>query len=263
MKEKIMDKMEDYYNRIKSDDYEVLGIFLYGSQNYDLAYEESDVDTKAIIVPNFNEFVLNKKPVSKTIEMDKKDQVDIKDIRLMFDNFLKQNINFVEILFTDYMIINPKYEKIFEPMLENKEEIARYNIYKALNCIAGMSMQKLKALEHPYPATKDKIEKYGYDPKQLHHIIRLNEFIKKYIWEYSYKDCLKSSMKDYLIGIKSHNYYDLDTARAMAKNVDRETKYIKDLYFKNNELQINESIEKLLKNVTINVFKEKFKKEIA
>ena len=40
--------------------------------------------------------------------------------------------------------------------------------------------RKLKALKHPYPTIVDKINKYGYDPKQLHHILRMNDFIKKY-----------------------------------------------------------------------------------
>ena len=31
----------------------ILGVFLYGSQNYNLATENSDVDTKAIYIPPF------------------------------------------------------------------------------------------------------------------------------------------------------------------------------------------------------------------
>jgi predicted nucleotidyltransferase len=163
-KEKIMNRLSEHYKAIESEKYDILGVFLYGSQNYDLAYEGSDIDSKAIIIPNFESFVTNKKPVSKTHEMPNDEHVDVKDIRLMFNNFLKQNINFVEMLFTDYMIINPKYEHVFNYILGENERIARYNIYKTLNCISGMSMQKLKALEHPYPTIKEKIDKYGYDP---------------------------------------------------------------------------------------------------
>ena len=35
----------------KYPEYQILGIFLYGSQNYNIATEKSDVDTKAIIIP--------------------------------------------------------------------------------------------------------------------------------------------------------------------------------------------------------------------
>ena len=38
----------------------VVGIFLYGSQNYNLDYEGSDIDLKAIVIPNINDIVFNK-----------------------------------------------------------------------------------------------------------------------------------------------------------------------------------------------------------
>jgi len=262
LKDKIMNRIQEHYDAIKSDKYDILGIFLYGSQNYGLEYEGSDIDTKAIVIPNFDDFVNSRKPISKTVKMDNGDQIDVKDIRVMFDNFLKQNINFIEILFTEYKIINPKYKDIFQIVIDKNEEISKYNIYKTLNCISGMSMQKLKALEHPYPSIKDKIDKYNYDPKQLHHIIRLNEFIKKYVWGYSYKDCLKSNMKEYLINVKSYDYYKLEDARKIAKATDKETKFIKDDYLQNNKLIVNKDIEKLFENVVIESFKKKFRGDL-
>jgi len=160
------------YNRLKSDfdllvsrKYEVVGVFLQGSQNYDLDYEDSDIDTKAILLPSFNDFLFNRKQISTTLELPPSNEhLDIKDIRLMIENFKKQNINFVEVLFTKYRYMNPKYEKLFKPMFDSRERIARYDEYKTLNSIAGMSMEKFKAMEHPYPTLIHKIEKFGYDP---------------------------------------------------------------------------------------------------
>lgn len=84
-----------------------------GSQNYNLDYEGSDIDTKAIMLPSFSDFVLNAKPLSTTHIMENNEHVDFKDIRLMFDCIKKQNVNFVEILFTPYSIINPEYADPF------------------------------------------------------------------------------------------------------------------------------------------------------
>lgn len=161
------------YNRLKEDfnyltlimGYEVVGVFLVGSQNYNLDYENSDIDTKAILLPSFNDFLFNRKQISTTLELPPSNEhLDIKDIRLMLQNLNKQNINFVEVLFTEYKYMNPKYEKLFKPMFDNREKIARYDEYKTLNSIAGMSMEKFKAMEHPYPTLIDKIKKFGYDP---------------------------------------------------------------------------------------------------
>ena len=254
-------RLEECYKIVEDKGFEIVGIFLQGSQNYELAYENSDIDTKAIALPKFNDFVLNKHPVSTTLILDNNEHIDLKDIRLMFDCFKKQNINFIEILFTKYKILNPKYRKLVMALFENNELIAHYNNYAAVNCIAGTSMEKYKALEHPYPSLIDKIEKYGYDPKQLHHIIRLNEFIKRYISGEAYKGCLISKKKDYLIRVKK-GLHTLDEARIIAKELDKETCQIKNQYMKEHEIQVNHKVEEILNDVLINVMRYNFKSEL-
>lgn len=255
-------RLEECYKIVEDKGFEIVGIFLQGSQNYELAYENSDIDTKAIVLPKFNDFVLNKHPVSTTLVLDNNEHIDLKDIRLMFDCFKKQNISFVEILFTRYKIINPKYESLIKPIFDNNELIAHYNNYAAVNCIAGMSMGKYKALEHPYPATVDKIEKYGYDPKQLHHIIRLNEFIRRYIDGEPYRDCLISKNKEYLIKVKK-GLHNLEEARKLAKDLSKQTCDIKNEYMKQHKVLINKSVETILNNVLVDVMKHNFKSELA
>jgi len=180
----------------------------------------------------------------------------------MFECFKKQNINFVEILFTEYKIINPKYEKLIQKLFDNNEIIARYNNYASVNCISGTSMEKYKALEHPYPATIDKIEKFGYDPKQLHHIIRLNEFIKRYLLGENYSDCLISKEKEYLIEVKK-GIHSLEEAREIAKRLDKETNKIKSDYMNNNPVKINKECEDILNEVLIDIMKHNFKCELS
>ena len=43
----------------------IIGIFVSGSQNYGLADENSDVDTKLIITPSINDFVFNEMNIIK------------------------------------------------------------------------------------------------------------------------------------------------------------------------------------------------------
>lgn len=123
--DKVQQRIQEHYNIAVDEEYEVVGVFLQGSQNYGLAYEDSDVDSKAILLPRFNDFVLNKQPVSTTLILDNDEHIDLKDVRLMFDCFKKQNINFVEILFTKYKVLNPKYETLLQPLFDNGELIAR------------------------------------------------------------------------------------------------------------------------------------------
>jgi predicted nucleotidyltransferase len=257
-----MNRLQEHYSEVENMGYEIVGVFLQGSQNYDLAYKNSDIDSKAILLPKFNDFVLNNKVVSITHVMKNNEHIDLKDIRLMFDCFKKQNINFVEILFSKYKIINPKYEKFMQKLFDNNEKIARYNNYASLNCISGTTMEKYKALEHPYPTLIDKIEKYGYDPKQLHHIIRLNEFIKRYLAGEKYSDCLVSKNKEYLIGVKK-GIHTLEEARALAKTLSDDTYQIKTNYMNNNPVRIVKECEDILNGVLLDIMKHNFKCELS
>lgn len=258
--EKIMKRLHENYARVRNMGYVVVGVFLQGSQNYELDYEGSDIDCKAIVLPTFQDIVLNKKPVSTTLVLENNEHIDLKDIRLMFDCFKKQNINFVEILFTKYKVLNPVFKYLVQPLFDNREEIAHYNNYDAVKCMSGTSMEKYRALEHPYPSLIEKIEKFGYDPKQLHHIIRLNEFIKRYVAGETYENCLVSNQKEYLIEVKK-GFHTLGEARILAKAMDEETKKIREEYMTSNPLSINNHVDEVLNNVLVNVLKFNFKYE--
>lgn len=89
----------------------IVGLFLQGSQNYGLDMPGSDVDTKLIVVPSFKDIAMNKKPISTTHVRANEEHIDWKDIRLYMQTFRKQNLNFLEILFTEYFIVNSLYAK--------------------------------------------------------------------------------------------------------------------------------------------------------
>ncbi len=258
--EKINNRIQEHYDYLKSKGYEVVFLALQGSQNYGLdIYDDdykSDIDSKAIILPSFEDFVYNREPKSKTIVLENNEHIDVKDIRVMFETYKKQNINFVETLFTEFRIVNPKYQELVKPLFDNAEEIAHINYNQALRCMAGMSMEKLKALQHPYPATKDKIDKYGYDPKQLHHILRMNDFIKEYSSGVPFKDCLISKRSQYLITIKK-GVLSEDEAVYLAEETDLETKQYKESHLKEQD-EINQKGIDILNKVKFDILKSKF-----
>jgi len=236
---------------------------LYGSQNYNLHTEQSDIDLKAIVLPSFDDFVANRKPISKTITLESGGQCDVKDIRLMFDCFKKQNVNFIELLFTKYFMLNPEYATEFLPMLLNREKIARYNQVASINCMVGMAYEKRKALCHPYPTIKDKIDKYGYDGKQIHHIFRLQELMGRYMNDIPYSDCLISKNPEFLINVKNDNeYFSLETAKCTADALCDSMSKAKEKYFAENELFIDTRVEEIMHEVTLRIFKKSFRKEI-
>ena len=161
----IMNGVREHYEEAKQyfDESRIVGIFYQGSANYGLDYENSDIDTKLIVTPTFEDIVFNKRPVSTTHVRANNEHIDFKDIRLYIETFRKQNVNFLEILFTPYKIVNPQYEQWWNRLIENREAIAHYDIHRAIKTMSGIALEKYQAMEHKYPSKVDIIEKYGYD----------------------------------------------------------------------------------------------------
>jgi hypothetical protein len=141
-------------------------------------------------------------------------------------------------------------------MLRINEEIAHSDNYAAVNCIVGMVLEKHKALCHPYPTLKEKIDKYGYDHKQLHHIIRCREFLDRYIAGVSFTDCLIPQDREYLISIKADYIYDLEQAKAIAKDAVDYVKEVKQNYFDTNERVITENTYSKMDAIMVDILKK-------
>ena len=239
----------------------VVFVGYYGAHNYKLDTKSSDYDFKAIIIPSFEDIVLNKKAVSTTFNLSN-GLCDVKDIRLMMNCWKKQNVNFIELLFTKYRWLNPEYEENFSLLFDNNESIAHYDELHAINCIKGMQMEKYHALFKPYPSQKDVIDKYGYAAKQLCHIWRLKDLVSKYVNGDSYANCLVPSetLRWLLIDIKEYRpVLTKEQVEASAKRAIDETINLLENY---SIAPINEEINKLMNDVTTNIIKKALKREI-
>ena len=196
----------------------IVGVFAQGRMNYGLDYKGSDIDTKCIVLPTLEDLIFNRKPVSTTHVLPNEEHLDLKDVRLYFQTFRKQNLNFMEILFTKYKIVNPTYELMWNRLIENNEQIARYNPVGAVKTMKGIAMEKYHAMEHRYPSKVDIIDKWGYDGKQLSHLIRVDEYLARYIAGESYADCLITKKPELLIAAKdmTNPKFTLEEARTIA-----------------------------------------------
>ena len=108
----IMNGVFEHYNESLTyfSESNIVCLMLAGSQNYGLDTAKSDIDTKLILVPSFRSVAMNHQPISTTHIRADNSHTDWKDVRLMFNTFRKQNLNFLECLFTPYGIINPLYK---------------------------------------------------------------------------------------------------------------------------------------------------------
>ncbi len=263
-KEKVMKRLQEHYDYLVDQGHEVVFLAHQGSYNYNLDYEKSDIDSKAVILPSFEDFVHSKSPFSYTYILENEEHIDTKDVRKMCEMWLKENISYIELLYSDFIIINPEYKDLVDELIKHRDDIVNINPDQFLRCIAGQSKEKVKALCHPYPKLREKIEKYGFDGKQLSHCIRLNEFITRYaVNNEPIKDCYISNMPDELINLKQNlniagtDYLPVEVAVEVCDYFNKSTYDIRNKYLGS---PINEDNLKYLNDFKYKTLERFFKK---
>lgn len=184
----------------KYPEYQILGIFLYGSQNYNIATEKSDVDTKAIIIPTMEQLAFSPVRV-ETIEFSDGGHCEIMSITHWVENLKKQNVNFVETLFTQYRWVNPIYLDMWkETFLEKRDDIANYDKDRMVKSICYQAINTLTR----------------YDTgKSLANGYRFRYFLYNKLKGVDYLKCIKvpNPLNEYLIELKLDKTMGLESER--------------------------------------------------
>ena len=189
-KEKIFKTLSEYKKILEEKGYKVLYIGLYGSQNYNVDDEFSDIDAKAIVLPTLTD-IIHRKVISTTYECEN-GAIDCKDLITFYDVIKKGNFSYIEAIDTEYSIGDKTLKemlKVFRPNLKS---------------ILGAMYEKRKALTHEYPSKKEEFEKWGFDPKQYHHILRLQTLLEYNVHNNESLSYLgyKDQARDKMISIK-------------------------------------------------------------
>jgi hypothetical protein len=119
-------------------------------------------------------------------------------------------------------------------------------------------------MEHPYPTKLDIIKKYGYDGKQTHHLIRVDDLLTRFIAGESYESCLipTPSLVDELMAYKRQEI-PLETARKRAGEVLEHVAVIADNFCETHKDEEDERCRALLEDVSYNIMKIAVERELG
>ena len=117
---------------------------LFGSQNYGLNEENSDVDTKSLIIPSATDWLWSTVgEANYVISMPDGSHSELKPVISMFKQWIKGAQNFMEILYTPYIDINPEYEWLYSDLINTADYIAHTNMYRQVDVWAGYAKHML------------------------------------------------------------------------------------------------------------------------
>jgi len=177
LKKDILDKLNEFKIKAEEMGMNVYAVALKGSQNYNLHDEESDVDANLVFIPTLKQLRTNQKfKITKDFG-----ECTCHNIYSFADIVAKGNPQWVEVCNTEYVI----------------GDLSMFSHFK-LNpsALKGMIMEKVHAFDKLYPSRKKYIEDFGYDPKQLHHIIRLYDCLNHGVDIYKYNEVDREKMLD-------------------------------------------------------------------
>lgn len=182
-------------NELKIAESQLLGVFLYGSQNYGLSTENSDVDTIAIVLPNEYDLYFSR-PLTKELHLENGEHCVVKDIREIFNEFKKQNVNFLEILVTKYKWVNPIYSERWAMFTYTwTDAIVHYDMTRAVKSICGQGKHTLHQA----------LNKDTLDGKKAANAMKMLAYLNKYIDNRPFEECIVASgcEKQYIMDLKT------------------------------------------------------------
>ena len=262
---KITTALLNHYNFLLDKGYEVVAIFPFGSMNYLCDDENSDVDIYAIIVPEANYYIWGHvigKTYSGIIKApDGRSEIKLVPVQDFTKKLLNMDLQTLEVLFSKWNIITPKYYVSLNKILNKKYDFARYDEPKYLYSLLGA-----------FTTTRNHVIKTCdlYEPndimydKQMYQALRLMKTGLYYIHREMFDKALVPWTKETLDEIRTWKYQPTSQKNYMnglsklRENYEDEIRQsyfdIKDEYEKNNTL---ESLEKQnLKSIAENFAKE-------
>ena len=214
-------KLENHLADAKEYADKYFAITAFGSMNYGLDDENSDFDTKMIVLPSLRDICLAKSPISTTIIRDNNEHIEVKDLRLFDRSWRKQGLSALELLFSPYFKTSNDF--FWNDYRWHREEIAHINPYSLAKYVGGVARTEFKNMTHATPARQAIIDKYGYDGKCVSHLLRLEDLLSNYLKDFPMKECFLPMRRTLMMSYKYQNPsadYALNDAKTSLAAID-------------------------------------------
>lgn len=221
-----LEKIKHQKRYLEGLGYNVLYIGLFGSQNYSLDDENSDIDLRAIVLPTLEQLIKRER-VSIRLETEM-GIIDVKDPVTFHDVIVKGNFAYLEVVHTKYFVGDRFFRDLFKDIKLNLRSL-KGDMYGKGRLIRpdkkANTLYEKNRLNRP--VTEDE---YDYKPKEVYQLLRMyylvneNPGFKPFI-DYSNN----RKMKDFLMRIKKNEsdgnfLIDLSSFSSIKKWIEKVTK---------------------------------------
>lgn len=135
----IREELEKEYQRMVQEfgKQHILATFVMGIANYGFAESKDEIVFKTVYLPGFEELCLQPAVANAYRQ-------DVIDIRSIYSaDFYAEDLS-LELLFSDYMIVTPKYQKVFnESLYQNRELFSHYSNKMRITKAFGRALEAI------------------------------------------------------------------------------------------------------------------------
>jgi predicted nucleotidyltransferase len=221
VKDKVQQHFHLHYEEVSSwvgTRGKVAMLSLQGSQNYGTHTGESDIDSKAVIIPSFLS-ILKKESLYKDMDISNGEKCSIKEFPDFIKMFFKGNVNALEMLFTDHYFFNDASFRTFflSKIVPCREQIVQATYGTIQTACIGMMKQKLKSMSKPTEGCKTFFAEHGYNHKDVIHINRLYRLLESLCNDSTFLKAMDFSFESEWVKAVRIGVFDLTTVKAFSE----------------------------------------------
>lgn len=225
-KEWIMERLQEHWKDvlIYYPEDQIIGIFYYGAANYGVDTENSDVDTVCLLAPKLDDIASLSEVQSEIITRKNNELIFLYDIRDYFKGLREIDylVKYWEILFTDFYIINNKYQSIWDRVVENTNLLTSYSDWNFYKYIEKKSAElRRESFDFPRECRMYQVVKFGYDAKYLSYLLQHQIILENKLAGRPFGEALSEKYAPHLLEIKLGTL-DKKEARELCKQIYKE-----------------------------------------
>lgn len=199
--QEIQERLQSDYDLLAANGYEVVGVFLFGSQNYKLDHDNSDMDVRGVVIGKPEDIAMGHYGGTSTYHRDN-GCLYTSTVQELFYQISASSLVCLEPLLSKWRIVNPEYTNWYQGVKDICNDLAICNPVAMCNYYKAVITHKLDIVFSEDNASA--IKQYGYWSKPLVSAVQHLDQLKRLYAGEHYSDIIVPTNYEELKQIKLH-----------------------------------------------------------
>lgn len=198
--QQIYERLQSDYDLLAANGYEVVGVFLFGSQNYRLDHNDSDIDVRGVVIGKPEDIAMGQYGGTSTYHREN-GCLYTSTVQELFYQISASSLVCLEPLLSEWRIVNPEYTTWYHGVKNIIDDLVTCNPVAVCNYYKSVITHKLDIVFSKDTAA---VEQWGYWSKPLVSALQHLDQLKRLNAGEHYSDIIVPTNHEELKQIKLH-----------------------------------------------------------